>query len=271
MKKIIINLLIVFLLGVMAYSGYQLFGIFSEYYKGRSEYKKTSQQYVTKKTKKDKEKKTDPAEEKSKGEGQVQDQAEEEEYETAPIEVDFKGLQKENSDVAGWIYCPDTVVDYPVMHGDDNNLYLHHLASRAYNFAGCIFEDCRNTRRQMDPATILYGHHMKDGSMFAMLHKYTEQEYYDKHPSMYYLTPKQNYRLDIIMGYVAQENDPVYALFINAKEMREYLHSVKKKSSFKPAVKYDIDSLDKVIALSTCAYEFNNARYIVIAVPVPIH
>ncbi len=268
MKKFIINLLIVFLLGVLLYSGYQLFGIFSEYYKGRSEYKKTSQQYVTKKKT---EKKAETSKEKKKEEGQVQDQDEEEEYETAPIEVDFKGLLKENSDVAGWIYCPDTVVNYPVMHGDDNDLYLHHLASRAYNFAGCIFEDCRNTKSQKDPATILYGHHMKDGSMFAMLHKYTEQEYYDKHPAMYYLTPKQNYRLDIIMGYVAQENDPVYALFLNAKEMREYLHSVKENSSFKPAVDYDIDSLDKVIALSTCAYEFRNARYIVIAVPVPIH
>ena len=106
-------------------------------------------------------------------------EAEEEEVETAPIEVDFEGLRKENSDVAGWIYCPDTVVNYPVMHGEDNDLYLHHLVNRQYNFAGCIFEDCRNTPGQKDPATILYGHHMKDGSMFAMLHKYTDQKYYE--------------------------------------------------------------------------------------------
>ena len=94
MKKAIINVLLVFFLGVLLYSGYQLYGIFSEYYKGRSEYKKTSDQYVTKK---------DSSSEDGEGE----------EYETAPIEVDFSSLMKENEDIAGWIYCPDTVIDYP--------------------------------------------------------------------------------------------------------------------------------------------------------------
>ena len=252
MKKIIINLLLLFFIGVLAYSGYQLYGIFSEYYKGRSEYKKTSEQFVRRKD--------------SSGTGSSQ-----EEYETAPIDVDFESLLKENPDVAGWIYCPDTVVDYPVMHGEDNDLYLHHLVNKEYNFAGCIFEDYRNTRGQKDPATILYGHHMKDGSMFAMLHKYTEQEYYDEHPTMWYLTPTQNYRLDIIMGYVAGEKDPVYALFQTPQEMREYLHGVEEKSTFEPDKKYDLDTLNNVIVLSTCAYEFQNARYLLVAVPIPIH
>lgn len=254
MKKTVINILLLFFLGVLLFSGYKLFGIFSEYYKGRSEYKRTSGEFVTKR---------DGA-----GTGTT---AAKEEYETAPIDVDFARLLKKNTDVAGWIYCPDTVVDYPVMHGEDNDLYLHHLVNREYNFAGCIFEDYRNARGQTDPATILYGHHMKDGSMFAMLHKYTEQSYYDEHPTMWYLTPAQNYRLDILMGYVAGERDTIYALFDNVQQMREYLHSVEDKSTFKPGTKYDIDTLDRVIALSTCAYEFNNARYILITVPVPIH
>ena len=252
MKKIIINVLIVVFLGILLYSGYHLYGIFSEYYKGRSEYKKTSEKFVTKKE--------------SSGTGRSG-----EEYETAPIDVDFESLLAENEDVAGWIYCPDTVVDYPVMHGEDNDLYLHHLVNREYNFAGCIFEDFRNTPGQKDPATILYGHHMKDGSMFAMLHKYTEQEYYEEHPTMWYLTPTQNYRLDIIMGYVAGERDQIYDLFQTTEEMREYLHGVEEKCTFETKAEYDIDALNNVIALSTCAYEFQNARYILITVPVPIH
>ena len=250
MKKLIINLLLVFFHGVLVYSGYRLYGIFSEYYKGRSEYKRTSEEVVTKK------------EEKKEGEGE-----EPEAVETAPIKVDFDKLLKKNSDVAGWIYCPDTVVNYPVMHGEDNELYLHHMVNKEYNFAGCIFEDYRNTRGQKDPATILYGHHMKDGSM---LHDYKDQEYYDKHPTMWYLTPTQNYRLDLIMGYVAGEKDPVYDLFETPTQMRDYLRSVEEKSNFKPKVTYEIDSLYNIIVLSTCAYEFQNARYIVIAVPIPI-
>lgn len=265
MKRLIINILLVFFIGVLGYSGYHLYGLFSEYYKGRSEYKKTSEQFVTRR------------EEESAGTGSPAAAAgataagAEEVYETAPIDVDFKSLVEANSDVAGWLYCPDTVVDYPVMHGEDNELYLHHLVNKEYNFAGCIFEDYRNTKGQKDPATILYGHHMKDGSMFAMLHKYTEQDFYEEHPTMWYLTPQQNYRLDLIMGYVAGEKDPIYALFENVGEMREYLHGAAEKSTFEPDTDYEIDSLDRVFVLSTCAYEFKNARYIVIAVPVPIH
>ncbi|MDO5477458.1 MAG: class B sortase [Eubacteriales bacterium] len=256
MKKAIINILLVFFLGVLLYSGYRLYGIFSEYYKGRSEYKKTSSQYVTKK-----EESTEQEEKDGKKKKKV---------ESAPIEVDFASLMKENEDVAGWIYCPDTVVDYPVMHGKDNDLYLHHMVNKEYNFAGCIFEDYRNTPGQKDPATILYGHHMKDGSMFAMLHKYTEQEYYDEHPTMWYLTPTQNYRLDLICGFVAEEKDPVYSLFQTSREMQEYLHKAEEKSTFEPGKKYDLSTVNRVIVLSTCAYEFNNARYIVIAVPIPV-
>lgn len=252
MKRAIINILLVFFLGVLLYSGYRLYGTFSEYYKGRSQYKKTSDQYV-----KEKEKEEETGEEG-------------EETEKAPIEVDFASLLKENPDVAGWIYCPDTVVDYPVMHGEDNDLYLHHMVNKEYNFAGCIFEDYRNARGQIDPATILYGHHMKDGSMFAMLHKYTDQEFYDDHPTMWYLTPSQNYRLDLVYGFVATEKDPIYSLFETPLQMQDYLRSIEDKSTFDSLKKYDLSTVNRVIVLSTCAYEFNNARYIVIAVPIPI-
>ena len=138
MKKAIINILLIVFLGVLLFSGYRLYSIFSEYRKGRVQYEKTAEQYMTEKD--------DTGEESG------------EELETAPIEIDFESLLKENPDVAGWIYCPDTVVNYPVMHGEDNELYLHHMVNKAYNFAGCIFEDCYNSRGQTDPATILYGH-----------------------------------------------------------------------------------------------------------------
>jgi sortase B len=250
MKKIIYYLLLIIFAGILGYSGFRLAGIFSGYYKGRSQYKKTSEQYMTlKETKED--------------EG-------EKEIETAPIEIDFDSLLKENSDVAGWIYCPDTIIDYPVMHGKDNDLYLHHMINKEYNFAGCIFEDYRNERGQKDPATILYGHNMNDGSMFAALRRYTDQEYYDEHPTMYYLTPTQNYRLDLICCFVARDRDPVYSLFQTPLEMREYLLGVQDKSTFEAKKKYDLSTVNRIIVLSTCTNDVNDARYIVIGVPIPI-
>ena len=246
MKKAIINILLIVFLGVLLYSGYRLFSIYSEYRKGRVLYEKTSDQFMTEKEESG------------------------EEIETAPIEIDFESLLKENPDVAGWIYCPDTVVNYPVMHGEDNDLYLHHMVNREYNFAGCIFEDCDNARGQTDPATILYGHSMNDGSMFAMIHEYTKQEYYDKHPTMWYLTPTQNYRLNLVAGFVAEEDDPVYNLFQTPQEMQAYLKGALDKSTFQSDKQYYLETVDRIIVLSTCAYEFNNARYILIAVPIPI-
>lgn len=250
MKKIIYYLLLIIFAGILGYSGFRLAGIFSGYYKGRSQYKKTSEQYMTRK-----ETKGDEGEK---------------EIETAPIEIDFDSLLKENPDVAGWIYCPDTIVNYPVMHGTDNEFYLHHLVNKEYNFAGCIFEDGYNRRDQKDPATILYGHNMYDGSMFTMIHDYTKQDFYDKHPTMWYLTPKQNYRLNLVAGFVAQEDDPVYSLFTSRLDMRKYLKEALAKSTFKPEVECDPSQVDRIIVLSTCAYEFKNARYILITVPVPI-
>lgn len=247
MKKLIINVLLIVFAGILAFSGYRLYSIYSEYRKGREQYKKTAEQFM-------KEREED---------GQ-------EEIEKAPIEIDFDSLRKQNPDVAGWIYCPDTVVNYPVMHGKDNDLYLHHMINREYNFAGCIFEDCDNSPGQIDPATILYGHSMNDGSMFAMIHEYTKQEYYDKHPTMWYLTPTQNYRLNLVAGFVASDDDPVYNLFQTTQEMQAYLKDALNKSTFKSDKQYYLETVDRIIVLSTCAYEFNNARYILIAVPIPI-
>lgn len=247
MKRIIINLLLIVFVGILAFSGYRLYSIFSEYRRGREQYKKTAEQFMTEK-----------------------EETGQEEIEKAPIEIDFESLLKENPDVAGWIYCPDTVVNYPVMHGEDNDLYLHHMINKEYNFAGCIFEDCYNSRGQIDPATILYGHSMNDGSMFAMIHEYTKQEYYDEHPTMWYLTPAQNYRLNLVAGFVATDNDPVYNLFQTPQEMQAYLKDALEKSTFKSDKQYYLETVDRIIVLSTCAYEFNNARYILIAVPIPI-
>ena len=111
---------------------------------------------------------------------------------------------------------------------------------------------------------------MYDGSMFTMVHDYTKQEFYDKHPTMWYLTPKQNYRLNLVAGFVAQEDDPVYSLFTSRLDMRKYLKEALAKSTFKSGVECDPTNIDRIIVLSTCAYEFKNARYILIAVPVPI-
>ena len=132
--------------------------------------------------------------------------------EVAPIKIDFEELQATNPDVVGWIYCPDTVIDYPVLQGHNNDLYLHHDYTGDYNINGSIFCDAGGTRGFLDPNTIVYGHNMNSGSMFATLEKWGEQEYYEEHPVMWLLTPTQDYKIVLFSGHHADALGSDYAI-----------------------------------------------------------
>lgn len=119
----------------------------------------------------------------------------EEPVEKAPISIDFEQLCQVNPDIIGWIYCEDTVINYPVLKGNDNDYYLHHTYDGTYSASGSIFVDAENADDFADSNTIIYGHHMKNGSMFASLSKWADQDYYEAHPVMWLLTPKQNYKI----------------------------------------------------------------------------
>lgn len=101
--------------------------------------------------------------------------------ETAPIKVDFERLQEENKDIIAWLYCPDTEINYPVVQSKDNEYYLRRLLDGTWNIAGTLFMDYRNAADCSDLHTIIYGHNMKNNTMFGSLPKYSKQEYYEEH------------------------------------------------------------------------------------------
>lgn len=178
--------------------------------------------------------------------------------------IDWDALKEINNDVVGWIYCPDTVINYPVMKSADNEDYLHHLIDGTYNYAGSIFVDYRNNAFFEDSVTILYGHHMKNGSMFASLQKYQNQSYYEEHPVMYLLMPNGDYQLQLFAGFTATENDETYTFnFATDDEYQSWIDRAIGKSNFTTEV--DVCTSDSCVLLSTCAYSFENARYVVIA------
>ena len=162
MKNILTKILLVIFTAIFLFSGYQLLKIFLEYHAGTAEYSQAADQYVKEK-------------EDAGNKEPVADL--EEGSDTCPIEIDFANLQAENPDVVGWIYSPDTVINYPVMKGETNDTYLHTMLNGQYNSSGSIFMDYRNNPDLSNYVTILYGHHMKNGSMFASLHKYSDQTY----------------------------------------------------------------------------------------------
>ncbi len=177
-------------------------------------------------------------------------------------EVDMDYLRTVNSDIVGWLYCPGTVINYPVVQGNDNSYYLTHLADGSENRNGSLFIDCDNAADLSDENTIIYGHHMQSGAMFASLVKYADQAYYEAHPYMYLDVGDVQYLVEVFAGYDAAVDDDAYCrTFACEKDFAEWLGQVKAKSDFSADVKVAVG--DRVISLSTCSYGFEDARYVV--------
>ena len=180
------------------------------------------------------------------------------------IEIDFNSLKKENADIVGWIYSPETVINYPVLQGEDNNEYLYHLPNGKYNISGSIFADCRNSEFGLDSNYIIYGHHMKNDSMFGTIYEYRSEEYYKKHPVIYYLTPDKNYKLELYSGFVAKTDSSVFEINKTTSDMDEYMKEIAKKPRFKTNAEYA--SGDKIVTLSTCTNVSDNERFVLIGI-----
>lgn len=179
-------------------------------------------------------------------------------------EIDAAALKELNADYACWLYCPDTPIDYPVVQAEDNAKYLHRLFNGAYNACGTLFIDYRNLPEFQDPNTLIYGHHMRNGSMFKSITYYAEQSWYEAHPYMLVMTAREIAVLELFAGYTTTKRDPCYDIAISDEnDMRAFIGEAKGKSDF--VSKVEPQPGDRLVTLSTCAYAFQNARYIAIA------
>ena len=189
--------------------------------------------------------------------------------EIAPFIVDFEALKKKSPDVVGWIYCPGTIINYPVVQAEDDNYYLHRSYDGSYNFAGSIFVEAVNKPEFQDPNTIIYGHNMKDNTMFAGLSKWSSQSFYAEHPTVWLMTPEQDYRIELFSGYTTSAGSYAYTLFQGpGEELDEYIATALRKSDFDAG--FAPQEGERLVLLSTCAYVFDNARYVLHGVLRPL-
>lgn len=186
-----------------------------------------------------------------------------EDHDPERIEVDFDKLREQNEDVVAWIYCADTNLNYPVVQAEDNDYYLHRLLDGSWNNNGTIFMDYRNQADFSDGNTLIYGHHMRSGAMFGGLVKYQKQEFYDKHPHLYVMTPEKNYRLDLLAGCVVENTSDIYSTQISTDQLNDCMSH----STFATKAEYQGGH---IVTLSTCSYEFEDARYVVLGELIPL-
>lgn len=218
------------------YAAFNLYHIYTEYKKGTDEYNQIEEMAVT-------ERDADSAEVAGPN-AQLK----------PPIEVDFDKLKSVNEDVVGWIYVdalPD--ISYPIVKGKDNQTYLHQTYEKNYNFAGTIFVDYENSGDFSDCNTLVYGHNMKNGSMFGHLKKFREDDkLYKQDKYFWILTPERNYRYEIISAYTTGVNSDTYTLFKGpGEEFEKYLETIKGYSEIQTD-DTDLTIKDKIVTLSTC-------------------
>lgn len=179
-----------------------------------------------------------------------------------PFTVDFTALKEKNKDITGWLYCADTKINYPVMHCANNDEYLHHRPDGTWASGGSLFIDSLYTPDLSAFNTVIYGHNMKDGSMFGTLREFRREDFYKKHPVLYYFSPYGNYMLEVVGAYNTNLDSYIYAGLQSDVAKEQFLFDIKALSEYESPVEYG--PKDRYVTLSTCTYEEKNARYIVI-------
>ena len=182
--------------------------------------------------------------------------------------IDFDALREINPDVIGWLRYEDTIIDYPIVQGENNEMYLSMLFDRTWGGCGTLFADCITEAPFRQFNTIVYGHHMKDGTMFACLKELRDPEYCKKHPKLELITPEGKFDLQIWAFLNEPADSNIYLTnIINEEEKQSYLDLTRSLASY--ITNIDVTTEDRLVMLSTCAYEFKDARYIIACKMVP--
>ena len=226
-SNIVSNIILVIAIVVFAVSAYKLYGIFSEYNKGDKEYQKIQDLVINT------EKKDDTKEE--------------------AFSVDFEKLLEMNSDVVGWIrFDEPSEINYPVVQGRDNEEYLKRTFEANTNKLGTLFVDVNNPGDFSGRNTFIYGHNMKNGSMFAQLLKYKDDSFYKEHPYFYIYTPDGKVRTYEIFsaGVVKDTSDSYIMDYADDAAFQTYIDYIKQQSAYPTSA--EVTTASKIVSLSTC-------------------
>lgn len=249
MKKSKIWLLRILLLiaaGIFLFAAGKLLQIYLEYQKGADTYEKL-EEYV---------RESQPDEKNPEKEDKLK------EPESSYLRVDFEGLKAENSDVAAWIQIPALDISYPVVQGKDNSYYLHHMFNGESNTSGSIFIDYHNSPNFTVPNTIVYGHNMKDKSMFGTLDRYQDSALYQQYPYFYIYIPGYVLEYQIISCYAGRTRGIGYTYrFPEPADFQEFLDGILSYAEYDTGV--EVKTEDQIVTLSTCVNSNRNYRYLI--------
>lgn len=234
-RKIALDIIMVCLAGIVVVSGWKVFTIVRDYKANRDIY------------------------------GRIAELAMPEGYNG---DIDFDALREVNPDIVGWLYYEGTNINYPIVKGKDNDYYLHLSFEGEWTVGGTLFVDAVTEDPFNQFNTIVYGHHMFDGSMFGDIKNLKDEEYCKKHPQLELITPEGKYHLKICAFLNQPADSAIYTTnFHEEEDKQQYIDLIRSLASYLTAEEMTTDS--KLVVLSTCAYEYQDARYMVICRMTP--
>lgn len=184
--------------------------------------------------------------------------------------INFEKLQEVNEDIYAWIRIPDTNIDYPIVQrAGDDSFYLKRDIYKQPKIAGSIFTEECNSKDFTDPNTIIYGHNMKNKSMFQNLHLYEDPEFFKENPYVYIYTPDHVRAYKVFAAYVYDDRHLMHAFDFDDEEVfAQYLEDIKGVRSMYKNLRQDVEVTpeDHIITLVTCTKGQPRARYLVQAV-----
>lgn len=181
----------------------------------------------------------------------------------APISVDHEALETMNPDYTGWLYIEALDISYPIMQGPDEDYYLHRTFEGNDRYAGSLFINSGIPGDFSIPHTIIYGHNMKDMSMFGTLKLFSDKAMYNDSDMFWVLTKEKDYCYRIFSIHTCFDESDTYMLFSGpSQSVSDFIRNMLNQSEIRmPDTEYDDNS--KVVTLSTCLYETGPERYVV--------
>ena len=230
---------------VMVVSGVRIYQLSREYSEGIEEYQEL-EQYVTI-AKEPVAETADDTQEEAAG----SEEATTESKIAVNVEVDYAGLIGINKDFAGWLYYEPLELSYPIVRGNDNDYYTHYTFENTKNSSGAIFMDFLNKVDLTDYNTIIYGHNMRNGTMFGSLKKLlNDEEMIANNPYFYILTEDKTLQYQIFACYITKEDSDTYQIIRNEEEQKTYLDFIASQTELLDNV--EVTQQDRVVTLSTC-------------------
>lgn len=179
--------------------------------------------------------------------------------------LDMEALREVNSDVQGWILLPGTKISYPVMQAEDNEFYLSRTWDKSWNWMGSVFIEAENEADFSGYNTIIYGHNLRNSSMFSSLRSYSSKKYWKEHPSVYIANEDGVYKFNVFAAYEVDVDGHPFWLNITDETVKQaFIQKSIKMSDINTGI--EPKTSDRFITLSTCTGLGHETRWVVQAV-----